>query len=86
MFMRGFFVRKTKKLLVFENKFPHALLYKNCTGCAIRESHIAVLVAICKSQLAMHKKSFEKASHNNADEIDPQVPTEVSGLKPLTLG
>jgi len=56
----GFFVRKTKKLLVFENKFHHALLYKNCTGCAIRESHLAVLVAICKSQLAMHKKDLKK--------------------------
>jgi hypothetical protein len=70
MFMRGFFTRKTKKLLVFENKPHHAFLYKNCAGCAIRKSHLAVLVAIRKAQLTVQKSS-EKAEHKNADENYP---------------
>jgi hypothetical protein len=56
MFMRGFFTRKTKKLLVFENELHHAFLYKNCAGCAIRKLHLAVLVAIRKAQLSVQKK------------------------------
>ncbi len=44
---------------------------KNCAGCAFRKSHLAVLVAICNSQLAVHKKNFEKAAHKDVDEIDP---------------
>jgi len=46
---------KHKKLHVFENEFHNAFLYKNCAGCAIRKLHKAVLVAIRKSQKAMHK-------------------------------
>jgi hypothetical protein len=57
MFTRGFFKRKTKKLLVFENEFQNAFLYKNLAGCAIRKLHLAVLVAIHKSQLALCKKA-----------------------------
>ncbi len=56
-------MRKKKKLLVFENEFYHAFLYENCAGCAICESHLAVLVAICKLQLAVRKETFEKAVH-----------------------
>ncbi len=56
-------MRKTKKLLVFENEFHHAFSYENSAGCAICKLHLAVLVAICKSQLAVRKKSFEKAVH-----------------------
>jgi hypothetical protein len=63
---------KDKKLLVFKNQFHHAFSYKNCAGCAIRKSHLAVLVAIRKSQLALRKKSFEKATHKNVDEINPR--------------
>ncbi len=47
-------------------------LYKNCAVSAIRKSHLAVLVAICKLQLAVRKKSFEKAAHKNIDEIGPK--------------
>jgi hypothetical protein len=57
MFTRSFFTRKTKKLLVFENEFHHAFLYKNCAGRAIRNSHLAVPVAIRKSQIAVRKKA-----------------------------
>ncbi len=48
-------------------------MYLNCAGCAIRKSHLAVLavlVAIRKLQLAVSKKSFEKAASKNVDEID----------------
>ncbi len=69
MFMRNFFVRKTKKLLVFENELHHAFLYENCVGFAICKSHLVVLVATRKSQLALHKKSFQKAMNKN--EIKP---------------
>jgi hypothetical protein len=58
MFTHSFFTRKTKKLLIFENEFQHAFLYENCAVCAIRKSHLAVLVVqvtIRKSQLAVHK-------------------------------
>jgi hypothetical protein len=53
-------VRKTKKLLVFENKFHHAFLYENCAGCTICKLQLAVLVAIRKSQLGVHKKASKK--------------------------
>jgi hypothetical protein len=66
------FAWKTKKLLVFENKFHHAFLYKNCAGCAICKLHLAVLVAICKSQLTVHKKALKKLHVKNDDEIDPR--------------
>jgi hypothetical protein len=59
----AFFVRKKKKLLVFENEFYHAFLYENCAGCAICELHLVVLVTICKLQLAVHKETSEKAVH-----------------------
>jgi hypothetical protein len=62
MFKRGFFTQKTKKLLVFENEFHHAFLYENCAGFAIYKSHLAVLVATWKLQLAVRKKSFKKAT------------------------
>ncbi len=65
--MRDFFTQKTKSCLFLENEFHHAFSYKNCAGCAIRKSHLAVLVAICKLQLAVRKK----ASHKNVDEINP---------------
>ncbi len=55
MFTCSFLTQKTKKFHVFENEFHHAFLYKNCAGCAIRKLHKAVLVAIRKSQKAMHK-------------------------------
>jgi hypothetical protein len=55
-----FFARKTKKLLVFKNKFHHTFSYKNCAGCAIRKAHLGVLVAIRKSQLAVLKKALKK--------------------------
>ncbi len=71
MFTHGLFMRMTKKLLVFENKFHSAFLYENCADSDIRKLHLAVLVAICKSQLAVCRKSFEKAVHNNVDEINP---------------
>jgi hypothetical protein len=58
MFMRSFFTRKTKKLLVFENEFHHAFLYENCAGCAICKSHLAVLVVIRKSQIAVPPKNL----------------------------
>jgi hypothetical protein len=45
-------------LLAFENEFHHAFSYKKCAGCAIRKLHLAVLVAICKSELAVSKKKF----------------------------
>ena len=59
MFTRGFFTRKTKKLLVLGNDFHHAFLYENCAGCAICKLHLAVLVAIRKSQLVVHKKALK---------------------------
>ncbi len=49
--------------MFFENEFHHAFLYKNCAGCAIHKLHLAVPVAIRKSQLAVRKKSFEKDVH-----------------------
>ncbi len=63
-------MRMTKKLLVFENEFHHDFLYENCAGCAICKSHLAVLVAICKLQLAVRKK-LQKVECKNIDEIDP---------------
>jgi hypothetical protein len=51
---------KDKKQLVFENKFHHAFLYENCDGYALWKSHLVVLVAICKSQLAVCKKALKK--------------------------
>jgi len=74
MFTRSFFTGKTKKLLVFENEFHLAFSYENCASCAIHKLHLAVLVVICKSQLALSKKSFEKATCKNVDEIDPRAP------------
>ncbi len=56
-------------------------MYKNCADCAIRKLHLAVLVAICKSQLAVHKK----AVHKNVDEINPRLPLERVGLYPLSI-
>jgi hypothetical protein len=47
----------------------------NCARCAICKSHIAVLlvlVAIRKSQLAVHKKASKKLHAKNVDEIDPR--------------
>jgi hypothetical protein len=55
MLVTSFSKQKTKKLLVFENEFPHAFLYENCAGCAIHKSHLAVLVAIRKSLLFVRK-------------------------------
>ncbi len=57
-------------LLAFENEFHHAFSYKKCAGCAIRKLHLAVLVAICKSELAVSKKKFWKRC-KDVDEIDP---------------
>jgi hypothetical protein len=74
MFMNGFFVRKTKKLPVFENEFYRAFLYKNCVGCAIHKPHLAILVTICKLQLAVRKKASKKARCKHVDEIDPRSP------------
>ncbi len=56
----AFLLERQKKLLVFENKFHRAFSYKNCSGCAIRKLHLAVLVAICKLQLAVRKKALKK--------------------------
>jgi hypothetical protein len=75
---------KDKKLLVFENKFHHAFLLENCDGCAVRKSHLAVLVASCKSQLPVYKKSFGKVTHKNVDEISTwwqKLATDLSILK-----
>jgi hypothetical protein len=47
MFTCGFFTRNTKKLLVFENEFHHAVMHVNCAGCVIRKLHLVVLVATC---------------------------------------
>ena len=55
-----FLRNRQKKLLVLENKFHHAFSYENCDGCAIRKLHLAVLVAIRKSQLGVHKKALKK--------------------------
>jgi hypothetical protein len=71
------FMRMTKKLLVFENKFHSAFLYEKCADSDICKLHLVAicklhLVAICKSQLAVCRNSFEKAVHNNVDEINPQ--------------
>jgi hypothetical protein len=60
MIMHGFFARKTKKLLIFSNEFHHDFLYENCAGCVICKSHLAVPVAIRKSQLALHNKALKK--------------------------
>jgi hypothetical protein len=49
--------KRQKKLLVFEDKFHHAFSYKKNSGCAICKLRLAVLVALRKSQLAMHKKA-----------------------------
>jgi hypothetical protein len=57
IFTHSFFTQKTKKLLVFENEFHHAFSYKNFAGRAIRKSHLAVPVAIHKSQIAVRKKA-----------------------------
>jgi hypothetical protein len=59
MFTCSFFA-KDKKLLVFENEFHHAFSSQNCGSCDIRKSHLAVLVAICKSQLVVLKKALKK--------------------------
>ncbi len=67
IFMQIFFTQKTKSCLFFKNKFHHAFLYKNCAGCAIHKSHLAVLlvlVVICKSQLAKHEKALKKQHKN----------------------
>jgi hypothetical protein len=50
MFMRSFFVKKTKKLLIFENEFHHAFSYEICAGCAIRKSQLAVFKKALKKQ------------------------------------
>ncbi len=74
MFTHGFFTGNTKKQLVFENEFQHAFLYENCASCGIHKSFLAVLVvivAIPKLQLAVCKKSFEKVTHKNVNEINP---------------
>jgi len=63
MLMHCYFVQKTKKLLVLENEFHHAFSYEYCAGCAIHKSYLVVPVAIHKLQLAVRKKSFEKAAH-----------------------
>ncbi len=60
MFMRSSFTWETKKLPVFENKFHHAFLYEHCAACAICKLHLAVLVAIGKSQLVVRKKALKK--------------------------
>ncbi len=70
--MSSFFMLKTKKLFVFENEFHQAFSHKNCAGCAIGKSHLVVLVAICKSQLAGRKKAL-KATCKNVDKIDPSI-------------
>jgi hypothetical protein len=56
----AFLCQRQKKLLVFENKFHHAFLYENCAGCPICKLQLAVLVAICKLQLGVHKKASKK--------------------------
>jgi hypothetical protein len=71
MFTRGFFMRKTKKLLVFENEFDHAFSYKNCAGCAIHKLHLAVLIAICNPQLAMRKKASKKLHRKMLMKLTP---------------
>jgi hypothetical protein len=66
----------TKKLLVLENEFHHAFSYKNCAGCAIRKLHLAllvVLVAICKSPLAVRKKASKKLIVNILMKLTPGV-------------
>jgi hypothetical protein len=63
MFRRGFFTWKTKKLLVFEKEFLHTISCKNCADCAIYKLHLGVLVATCKSQISVRKKSCKKATH-----------------------
>ena len=68
------FCSKNKNLLVFENKFHHAFSYENCTGCAIRKSHLAVLVVlvgILKSQLAVHKKALKKLGIKKLMKLTP---------------
>jgi hypothetical protein len=60
MFMCSFMCERQKKLLVFENKVHHDSLYKNCSGCAIHKLHLAVLIAICKLQLAAYKNLSKK--------------------------
>jgi hypothetical protein len=60
LFMHGFFMRKAKNCLFFENNFHRAFSYKNCPGCAVHKLRLAVLVAICKLQSAVHKKALKK--------------------------
>jgi hypothetical protein len=66
------FWSKNKRLLVFENKFHHAFSYENCVGCAIWKSHLAVLVAIPESQLAVLKKA-SKSCVKMLMELQPGV-------------
>jgi hypothetical protein len=40
--------------------FTMIFLYENCAGCEIQKSHLAVLVAIHKLQLAVRKKALKK--------------------------
>jgi hypothetical protein len=54
MFVLGIFTHKAKKLLVFVKKIHHAFSYESCAGCAIQKLHLAVLVAIPKSQFHQH--------------------------------
>jgi hypothetical protein len=80
--MSGYFTQKTKKLIVFENEFHHALLYENCDGYVVRKSHLAVLVAICKSQLVVYKKALKK--RKNIDKNGPwlqKLATDLSLFK-----
>ena len=58
MFTRSFLAQKTKKLLVFENKFYHAF------------SFIVLVVPFASHDLVGAKKLL-KATHKNVDEIKP---------------
>ncbi len=65
------FHTKDKKLFDYEKKFHHACSYKNCADCAIRKSHLAVLVVHFKLAISCAQKSFKKSTYKNVDEMDP---------------
>ncbi len=60
MFTRTFLHERQKSCLFLKTNFTVLFSYKNCSSCAIHKLHLAVLVAICKSQLAVHKKALKK--------------------------
>jgi hypothetical protein len=58
------FLHDRQKSCFFKIKFYHSFSYENCAGCAIRKSHLAVLVVLVafhKLQLAVRKKALKKS-------------------------